>query len=80
MRLTRRAFIQVSTSAGGLLMAGMPLSAAPVTNAMVIRKAKQAGSSGRRMGVEHVPGLHPVVRHPGLRPGRPRRTGARQPR
>jgi anaerobic selenocysteine-containing dehydrogenase len=44
MKLTRRAFIQVSASAGGLLMAGLPLSAAPVTNAMVVRKAKQAGA------------------------------------
>src|SRR3990172_2614103 len=42
MKLTRRAFIQVSVGSGGLLMAGMPLGAQPVTSAMALRKAKPA--------------------------------------
>jgi anaerobic selenocysteine-containing dehydrogenase len=42
MKLTRRAFIQASAATGAMLFAGLPL-AQPVTNAMVVRKARTAG-------------------------------------
>ena len=44
MRLTRREFIQASLATAGVLVAGCATqSAAPVTSAMVVRKARPAG-------------------------------------
>lgn len=45
MKLTRRAFIQVSAASGGLALAGAPLAAAPAMNAMTVRKAKAAAAA-----------------------------------
>lgn len=43
MKLTRRSFVQASAGTGGLLMAGIPVAAQPVRNAMALRPAKPAG-------------------------------------
>ena len=79
MRLTRRAFIQASCATAALLVAGCATQGATPGHQCdgraqgTTRRPRQ-----RRLGREHLPGLHAVVRDPDLRRGRPRRARARQ--
>jgi len=76
MRLTRRAFIQASAATAACWL--RLRDATPVSAAMAPRKMRAAARQGR-VGRQHLPGLHAVVRDPDLRAGRARRSSARQP-